>query len=549
VTGRLRIGIDVGGTNTDGVLMREREVIAATKSATTDDIASGIVTTVERLLADARVSAGEVSAVMIGTTQFTNALVQRRGLASVLAVRMCLPADTAIPIAAGWPSDLVAAIDLQHETIHGGVNFDGGPIAEPNQDEIARLIERLRETRPDAVAITSVFSTVDPAHETALAEQIGVAVPGIGISLGSRVGRIGLLERENAAILNAALMPLARRVVSAYEGAFESLGVRAPIFISQNDGTVMQGSHAQQYPVRTLASGPTNSMRGAAFLSGYTDALVLDVGGTTSDIGALVGGFPRQAPSEFDLDGVRTNFRMPDVSSLGLGGGSLVRSSPDGVRIGPDSVGNRLVDQAIVFGGTTLTVTDVAVALGRAAIGEPERAGDLDRVACEEAFTAWHERLDDLVSVVRGRSEPMPLILVGGGAFIVDGDRLEGITEVVRPPFAAMANAVGAAIPQASGEVDRVVELGRGDRDEIIERLRDEARSLAVQAGASPATVEIVEEDTTQLTELGAASLRVRVKAVGLVELAGLAHAGLVGSSGSGGSTGDTGEVESHAAD
>ena len=87
----------------------------------------------------------------------------------------------------------------------------------------------------------------------------------------------------------------------------------------------MSADFAEQYPVLTFASGPTNSMRGAAFLSGLKDAMVVDVGGTTSDVGALTHGFPREASVAVEIGGVRTNFRMPDVYSFGLGGGSLVQ--------------------------------------------------------------------------------------------------------------------------------------------------------------------------------------------------------------------------------
>jgi len=123
---------------------------------------------------------------------------------------------------------------------------------------------------------------------------------------------------------------------------------------------------AETYPVYSFASGPTNSMRGAAFLSKRDEALVVDVGGTTTDIGSLRHGFPREANNVVEIGGVRTLFRMPDLLSLGLGGGTIV-SAPGVTRgpaltIGPASVGYRLTEQALVFGGDVLTVTDVAVA-------------------------------------------------------------------------------------------------------------------------------------------------------------------------------------------
>jgi N-methylhydantoinase A/oxoprolinase/acetone carboxylase beta subunit len=162
------------------------------------------------------------------------------------------------------------------------------------------------------------------------------------VSLSSEVGRVGLLERENAAIMNASLRPLAATITSAFRRALAELGIAAPFYISQNDGTLMSADHMQRYPVLTFAAGPTNSLRGAAWLTGASDAIVVDIGGTTSDVGVLVARFPRQSTVHVDVGGVRTNFRMPDILSIGLGGGSLVRETPDGVTVGPDSVGFRL---------------------------------------------------------------------------------------------------------------------------------------------------------------------------------------------------------------
>src|SRR5205814_7429398 len=141
-------------------------------------------------------------------------------------------------------------------------------------------------------------------------------------------------------ILNACLSSLAERTVAAIGEALRALALDAPLYLSQNDGTLMSAEFARRYPVLTFASGPTNSMRGAAYLSGLKDAIVVDVGGTTSDGGMLVGGFPREASFEVSVGGVRTNFRMPDVVSVGLGGGSIVADG--GRTVGPRSVGYAL---------------------------------------------------------------------------------------------------------------------------------------------------------------------------------------------------------------
>jgi N-methylhydantoinase A/oxoprolinase/acetone carboxylase beta subunit len=131
----------------------------------------------------------------------------------------------------------------------------------------------------------------------------------VAVTLSHDLGRISLLERENAALLNAVLHDLAVETVAAFRKAIAESGIEAPLFLTQNDGTVMQAETAIAFPVMSFASGATNSMRGAAHLSGLDDALVVDVGGTTSDIGQLRHGFPREANAVVEIGGVRTLLR------------------------------------------------------------------------------------------------------------------------------------------------------------------------------------------------------------------------------------------------
>ena len=168
----------------------------------------------------------------------------------------------------------------------------------------------------------------------------------------------------------------AQRTVGAFGQALKESGVHAPFYLTQNDGTVVLAEVAAANPVYSFASGPTNSMRGAAFLTGLKDAMVVDVGGTTSDIGCLVGGFPREANNVVEVGGVRTLFRMPDLLPMALGGGTII--DLDRGTIGPRSVGYRITSEALVFGGSTLTTTDVAVAAGLVEIGDRDRVKHLD---------------------------------------------------------------------------------------------------------------------------------------------------------------------------
>jgi N-methylhydantoinase A/oxoprolinase/acetone carboxylase beta subunit len=325
------------------------------------------------------------------------------------------------------------------------------------------------------------------------------------------------LERESATILNSALLALARRTVAALREGVARCELRCRVYLSQNDGTLMTAEQAERFPVLTFASGPTNSMRGAAFLSGETEAIVIDVGGTTTDVGLLHKGFPRQASTTVDVGGVRTNFRMPDVFSIGLGGGSLVEGEAPAPRIGPKSVGFDLTRRARVFGGDTLTATDIAVAAGSADIGDPSRVRDLDAVFVRGCREVIGRMLEAAVDRSRISSAPIPIIAVGGGSMLVPG-RLGGL-EVIRPAHFAVANAVGAAIAQTSGEVDRIYSLDSLSREAALADAESEARRKATAAGASADSIVVTEREDVPLAYLRGNATRVRVKVVGDMEL------------------------------
>jgi N-methylhydantoinase A/oxoprolinase/acetone carboxylase beta subunit len=167
---------------------------------------------------------------------------------------------------------------------------------------------------------------------------------------------------------------VAREVAGAMRDALTAHGMAPVTFFAQNDGTLMSLDQALRYPVLTIGSGPANSVRGAAFLTGKSDSLVVDVGGTSTDVGVLVNGFPRESSRGVEIGGILTNFRMPDLVTIALGGGTVISPRPGGTRLGPGSVGYLLTKEALVFGGDTPTLTDSAVAAGRARLGAPARA-------------------------------------------------------------------------------------------------------------------------------------------------------------------------------
>ncbi len=508
----MRIGVDVGGTHTDAVILDGDAVIAATKALTSSDVVSGVSAALDALLKDGAVSQDNIKTVMIGTTQFTNAIVQRRELAPVAAIRIGLPSGQGMPPMVDWPDDIRMALGAHVYMVHGGYLYDGFPVADIDDAEIDAVIKDLIKKRIKNVAIASAFSPMNAEPEIIIGAKIKAAIPDARITLSYNFGRLGLMERENAAILNTALLPFADKVVSSFLIALSNRGLKCPAYISQNDGTLMSADFVRAYPALTFASGPTNSLRGAYKLTGLQDAIVVDIGGTTSDIGVLQGGFPRESNVIIKIGGVRTNFRMPDIMAVGLGGGSLI--SDDGCSVGPQSVGHKLVSDGVVFGGDTLTATDILVASGKEVIGDPNRVASVPDKIIKVATNAIHDKLDQNIDMMKPGGKDMPVILVGGGAVLVT-QGLKAASKLYRPENAGVANAIGAAIAQVGGEVERMVSYREMPRREAIDKVTKAATERAVKAGACERTIKAVDIEETAIPYMDEGATRLRVKVIG----------------------------------
>jgi N-methylhydantoinase A/oxoprolinase/acetone carboxylase beta subunit len=508
-----RLGIDVGGTNTDAVIMDIADrVIAKAKVPCTPDVTSGIVAAIDTVLRAPGVDPGRITHVMLGTTHATNAVLERRHLRRVAVIRIGGPATHSIRPMFEWPRDLADAVSVGATIVDGGIEFDGRDLSPLDTDAIARFLGRVGGAA-EGVAITSVFAPVSPRHELLAADVVKRELGEMHVSLSHEIGSIGLLERENATILNEALAGVARDVADAMRAALAVHSLRPSTFFAQNDGTLMGLDLALRYPVLTIGSGPANSIRGAAFLTGTSDSLVVDVGGTSTDVGVLVNGFPRESSQGVEIGGIRTNFRMPDLVTIALGGGTEVSQDSRGVRIGPRSVGYLIQRDALVFGGSTPTLTDSAVAAGRATLGDPKLTGHHRRLLAE-ALARADVMLAEAIDRMKTSKGDRELIAVGGGSILVP-DQIPGVSEVIRPEHFDAANAVGAAIASVSGQVDRIFHLGADGRQAVLDDACDEAREHAVAAGADPGTVEIVDMEEIPLAYLNSPAVRVRVKAAG----------------------------------
>jgi len=499
----------VGGTNTDAVLIADGKVVQGVKVATTADVTSGVVAAIDALGLTADLGAG-VDAVMIGTTHFINAVVQRRHLTKVAVIRIALPAASALPPFTDWPSGLAELANGGVWQIEGGHDYDGRRFAPLDVAAARKIAREIRDLGLKYVVVNALFSPLDPSDEETVASILREAVPDVSVTCSHLLGGIGLLERENAAILNASLIALAEETIQAFEQAKSKVGLSAPLFVTQNDGTVAEAARAVAFPVFSFASGPTNSMRGAAYLSGLKEAVVVDVGGTTADFGHLRLGFPREANAVVHVGGVRTLFRMPDLVSIGLGGGSHV--DLDACSVGPISVGYGLPKEGLVFGGSTLTATDIGVAAGLIDLGDRKRVAHVSAEQVRSVLRRIKEMIEENVDRMKTSAGDVTLIAVGGGAFLMP-EELQGVERVVRVPHGGCANAVGAAIAQVSGEVDQVFQ--GVTRSEAIAAARELAGARAIEAGADSDSLALVEAEDTPIAYLPGNAMRVRVKVVG----------------------------------
>ncbi|CAF2799725.1 unnamed protein product [Rotaria sp. Silwood2] len=284
-----------------------------------------------------------------------------------------------------------------------------------------------------------------------------------------------------------------------------------------------------RFPVLTFASGSTNSMIGAAHLTGIQNGIVIDVGGTSTDIGVIVNGRPRHTHAKVYLvDDIRVNMSMPDVLSLPLGGGTIIHVDEEAksVCVGPDSVGYQLITHGLAFGGQTITGTDVALAANLTSqIGHS--TVHLPSFIIEQVLDHIINTISRGIDRMKTNQEPIPVILCGGGSILISPEQtFDGVTQMIRPPHFAVCNAVGAALCQVSATIESIVDLVPSSIDDGMQRKREIDRlTLQVQQqcernGAHPNTVHLVDIEQVPLAYYpGGYKHRVLLTAIGQLNL------------------------------
>ncbi|CAG8951986.1 hypothetical protein HYFRA_00000721 [Hymenoscyphus fraxineus] len=505
----LIVGIDVGGTNTDSVLLRVGDgskisVLASNKAVTTSNVTLGVRDTLQALLEKSQEPAQKIAALAIGTTHFLNAIIERDSsrVEKVAVIRLAsYNFSVGQPTFSAWPPALKHIVNGHTAIIPGGCNIDGSEIAPIDADSVKEQARIIKEKCLKNVVIVGIGSPMDVNHnQENRVREIFQAELGstVNIVCSHDVAGSGLLARENASVLNASIMNFARRTIRSFVGAMGKIGLQCPLYLSSNEGHLLTFSEALKFPIRIFSSGATNSIRGAALLAGdqigKNGCIVVDIGGTTTDVGYLLkNGYPRLAKSYTDLAGVKINLEIPSVESIGLGGGSLVRVSEDGKKasVGPESVGHDILSKALCFGGSVMTATDIAAASG-IKIGTCEV--DLSESTVQQAKAAIKRMLEVTIDRVKFSPEPCSVILVGGGSILCP-DSIDGVDKIILPEYAGVANAIGAAMAKISGSSEFIVKTS----DTSVEIAKAKALAIddAVSRGGNRNQVTVLNEQAT----------------------------------------------------
>ena len=316
---RARLGIDTGGTFTDAVLLDENGGVLATAKALTThaDLKHGIAAAIEAVLDGPDVG---LDLVGLSTTLATNAVVEGKGGRAGL-VLMGFTADFLDRGGLGTALGTAPAL-----FVPGGHDAGGRALCPFDAEALEGALKTLPDL--DALAVCGQFAVRNPAHEEAAARVIAGAT-GLPVTLSSSLSaKLDAPRRALTALLNARLIPFVHRLLDAVENLLAARGIEAPLMVVKGDGSLMTAASARARPVETILSGPAASVVGAAFLTGLNDAVVSDVGGTTTDVAVLEGGRPRLSPSGATLGRHRTMVEAIKMDTIGLGGDSALAMGP-----------------------------------------------------------------------------------------------------------------------------------------------------------------------------------------------------------------------------
>ena len=353
----LLLGLDTGGTYTDAVIYSETSgVIATAKALTTrHDLSVGVSNAIGAALeAGTTDAASRIALVSLSTTLATNALVEGQGGRAGLVMIGFEPGDLARDgLAPALGDDPVLFLKGGHDVYGRESPFDIAPL-DAWLDEHAE--------RMSAIAIVGYFAVRNPAHELAVRDRVR-ELTGLPTTLSHELtSKLGGPRRALTTLLNARLVPMISRLIRATIASLSARGIAAPLMVVRGDGALISAEEALARPIETILSGPAASIVGARHLTGLDAAVVSDIGGTTTDVAVLEGGFPRLDADGATVGPYRTMVEAVAMHTFGLGGDSEVHLSEDGMARGLKLGPRRLMPLSLA---ATIAEAPVIAALNR----------------------------------------------------------------------------------------------------------------------------------------------------------------------------------------
>jgi N-methylhydantoinase A/oxoprolinase/acetone carboxylase beta subunit len=480
-----KIGIDIGGTNADFVLVNaENKICAHHKILIQMNLEKIILDGINQFFTH-DILPQQCLSINIGTTIGVNSLIELKSLQRVGLIRLAGHQPDLPPLYQCYPAQREAIL-AGVQTLPGGREFDNKAITNIDAAAIKKAVQQLLANGAESLAVISVFSPLYNDDEKQVRDIIHALAPDIPISLSCEIGGLGFIERENNTIINATLKHVMQKYFSHLKASLVKSGITCPIHVTQNNGTLISIDHAVQFPIKTLSSGPVNSLIGSCKMAGVSDAIVVDIGGTSTDIGIVENGFPRYSMSGAVIANIPTNFMLPDIQVLALGGGSKVKRTVAGYEIGPESIAADIFTKSLSFGGDCLTVFDAGNAINQFFTRE-------NNLSPAEAHAILAVMVDKIKNTIHAlpASLHLPVILTGGGAQNIPENYLD--KRYIRPEYYQVANAYGAAQAEISGHCDTICSLSE-NREAILDELAHQAKQDAIANGAHPDKVRIIEK-------------------------------------------------------
>ncbi len=486
-----KLGIDVGGTNIDFAVLNQMDnLLFGSKTLADDGLSSSLCRGIKKLMSEYDFDPRQVSAIHLGTTLAVNSLLELKSLYKVGVIRLASHTPD-LPPAYQWPKKHRQHILSGFQTVAGGREYNNAALSPLNKEALLHAVNKLIAEGAESLAIVGVFSPFYAEDELEAEAYIQAHFGEIPLSLSYQVGGIGFITRENSTILNATLKKVMKNNFHDLQAQLNNLGFRCPCYITQNDGTLLTLNEAIAFPVRTISSGPTNSIIGACHLADCMDGIVVDVGGTSTDIGLIQQGRPFYSLNGGFVSGISCQLLIPDVHVLAMGGGSIIKKNDKTYQIGPESVGAALYKKCRSVGGECLTLYDVGQVLSGA-----QQIAELSRAEAEAIMQTYLHLVKNEIERLLPDVSKTAILLVGGGAANIPDDLLD--QRFIRPPHYQIANAYGAALSEVAGKIDCVVQFKNNPEEEILAYI-EQAKMIAIKKGAIPDSLRIIEKKVLPL--------------------------------------------------